>query len=418
MTIRLQMESKIRPGVLLWLLLFLLCSFGTLTDLLNVPDFVTYSLDPIWILLLVLMVGFRRKLDWTAVKGLIFWVLGFLILTLAVILVRGSAGVTYLWGLRNNFRGYVIFFAGAVFWTKRDVQRFWQVLDGLFWLNAGVSMVQFALGYRQDFFGGLFGVYSGVNTYTNLFLAVTVSRTMICYLAEREGIFSWAAKCAAALAVAAMAELKFFFGEFLVILVLAVLFSERTARKCWVVFGGVCAVLAGAALLTALFPGWGDWFSPEAFWKVATDQRGYTSSGDLNRLTAVAEINRRFFRGFWEKIFGFGLGNCELSGFSFLTTAFARDYQYLHYHWMSIAFVYLEMGWLGLIFFFGFFMLVFVQAKGRGKEKMEALNCRTARILAVICMMTGVYNASLRSEPGYLAYLTMSLAFASGRDKL
>lgn len=413
---RMQYVRASQPVRLLWLLVFLLFSFGTMTDLLHMPDFVKYSLDPIWLMLLLMMVRFRRVLCWETVKGLLCWVGAFFLLTLAVALVQKSSGLTYLWGLRNNFRGYVIFFAGAVFWTEEDSDAFWKAMEKLLWVNGAVSLVQFHLGYAQDFLGGLFGVYSGVNTYTNLFLAIVVSRSLVCYLAGKEGPLRCGCKCAAALAVAAMAELKFFFGEFVVILVLAVLFSERTARKFWVILGGFIAVLAGAALLTALFPGWGDWFTLENFWKVAADQRGYTSAGDMNRLTAVSEINRRFFRGFWEKIFGFGLGNCELSGFSFLTTPFARDYQHLHYHWMSIAFVYLEMGLLGLLFFFGFFGLVFWKAKRQERKGLQALNSRTARIMAVICAMTGVYNASLRSEPGYLAYLVLALPFVSGRE--
>lgn len=398
---------------LIWLLIALLFSFGTMTDLLGMPEAVRYSLDILWLLLLALLLRFAAEAAWQQLGWAVCWVISFFLLTAAVKLVRQGSWLTWLWGVRNNFRGYVLFFAGALFWTRDDREDFWRWIDRLFWLNTAVSAVQFALGYRQDFLGGLFGVYSGVNTYTNLFLSLVVSRSVVRFLAGEESFFCWASKCAAALTVAAMAELKFFFGEFLVILGLGVLLSERTPRKWVLVAGGGCIVLAGAALLSALFPGWGDWFSLENFWRVATDQRGYTASGDLNRLTAIPEIDRRFFPGFWEKVFGFGLGNCELSGFSFLTTDFARDYQYLHYHWMSAAFLYLETGWAGLVFFFGFFALLFCRA---GKGKGDPLSQRITRILAVVCVMTGIYNASLRAEPGYLVYIAMSLAFVSGRE--
>ena len=403
----LRYERKSQPQCLLWALILLLFVFGTLTDWLHLPGAVRYILDPVWIWLLILLVRFREKLCWKDLRGLVLWVLVSFLLPLAGALVLGTKPHYFLWGMRNHFRGYVNFFAVAVFWTHRDVQQFWTVMERLFWLNAGVSLVQFGMGYRQDFLGGLFGVYSGVNTYTNLFFAVVLSHSLVSCLAEREGLLGCGLKCAAALFVAAMAELKFFFGEFLVILVLAVVLSERSTRKFWVILGGTGVVLAGAALLAYLFPGWENWFSLEKFWQIASDQRGYTSSGDLNRLTAVSEINRRFFHGFWEKIFGLGLGNCELSGFSFLTTPFAREYQHLHYHWMSIAFVYLEMGWLGLVFFFWFFLLVFF----RGKRCADPVAGRVSQIMAVICLLTGIYNASLRSEAGYLAYVSLALAF-------
>ena len=348
------------------------------------------------------------------------WILAFFSITLAVYAVQYRSGLYYLWGLRNNFRFYVVFFAAALFWTASEITDFWKTIEGLFWIDVAVSLIQYGFfGYEQDFLGGLFGIRSGVNGYTNLFFAIVVSHSLVCYLANKESALSSGCKCAAALIVAAMAEMKFFFVEFPVILALAVLFSRRTFREFWVVFSGFWAVFSGVWLLSALFPGWGDWFSLEGVWQVAADQKGYTSSGDLNRLTAISMINARFFGSFWQKLFGFGLGNCDMASYSFLTTPFSRDYQHLHYHWMSHAFLYLETGWVGLTFFFGFFLLVFCQA-GRLERWCDGggvVDCRVARIMAVVCAMTGIYNASLRSEPGYLAYLVLALPFAYGRDR-
>ena len=65
---------------------------------------------------------------------------------------------------------------------------------------------------------------------------------------------------------------------------------------------------------------------------------GYTNSGDLNRLTAIQELYSKFFKGdIIHTLFGFGLGNCEQSSFSFLQSAFYNQYSYLHYRWFSHA---------------------------------------------------------------------------------
>ena len=166
-------------------------------------------------------------------------------------------------------------------------------------------------------------------------------------------------KCAAVLVVAALAELKFFFVEFAIILALASLFTGFTWRKFAIILGGILGLAVCATLLMEIFPIFEGWFSFDRMLETATSDKGYTSSGDLNRLTAIPRINELWLTHWSQRVFGMGLGNCDTSSFAIVNTPFFEQYGHMHYTWMSYAIMYLECGWVGLIFYFGFFALVY-----------------------------------------------------------
>ena len=357
-----------------------------------VPDVTKFLLDPVWAFLGVLACkgalwryGMRAKALWSwAVLGL--GLLG------AVYLTRYQKAAYFLWGVRNNFRFYAAFFGFALL-TEAEREKIWRKLEWLFWANFFVALGQFFFfGLKGDLLGGLFGVEKGCNGGLNLFLVVMAARSLVLSGEGTETAGRCLAKCGAALLVAALAELKFFFVEFGVLLVLAGSRGKKT-----VVFWAVPALFAGVLLMEKAFPEFAGWLRLSSIWQTASDPAGYASTGDLNRLNAVSGIDRRVFSFFWDRVFGLGLGNCEVSSLDFLATPFSKWYGHLHYSWMSHAFWYLEAGWLGLVFFFGFFCLMMAGRPGR-----------FVRILAVLCLFVGIYNASLRTEAAFLMYFGLS----------
>ena len=389
---------------ILWSVLGVSFSRGILAPVSVLQSGAKFFLDILWLVLLVFVMRFYRD----ALVGLwafVAWVSMFLFLTVLVQWVQGTQVFSYLWALLNNFRFYVVFLAAGAFFRKRDIEGLFRVLDWLFWLNIPVTLVQFfVFDIRGDLLGGIFGTVSGVNGDTNLFFTVVITHSVLKFLERKEAMWRCFGKCAAALAIAAMAELKFFFVLFLVIVLLAVLGTEVSWRKAGLVLGGIAGAAVGAVILTRLFPRFNGWFSLPWLWETAASAVGYTASGDLNRLNAISAINKLFFTDWPQRIFGFGLGACDTSSIAFLNTPFYMSNGWLHYNWMSHSFWYLEMGWTGLLFFFGFFLLVF--------GKADASFCgRQSRILAVCCLLIGVYNASLRTEMAYLMYTVLALPF-------
>lgn len=406
-----RIKKRSLSGWLIWLVVLMPFGFAFFQELLGLPNGVKYLLDLAWLGLGVLLIRGRRKLP----TELLRWVGTFVLLTLVVYLFRWQSGFYYLWGFRNNFRFYAVFFAVCAFLRQGEGEAFLRKLDGLFRLNVAVSLYQyFVLGKSGDYLGGIFGTVQGCNAYTNLFFCVVVTRSLVRFLEKQEHWRSCLGKCFWALLLAALAELKFFFLEFGVIAVLAAAMSGFSWRKLWTLLGATAGVVVGAALLAVLFPNFSGWFSVQWILDAAGGDRGYTSSGDLNRLNSIAKINQWFFTSFAQRLFGLGLGNCDTSAFAFLDTPFYRAFSRIHYSWMSVSFWYLEGGFLGLVFFFGFFVLLFRAAgrmeryrKGEGK-----LHCRMVRILAAVCCLVGVYNASLRTEAAYMVYFVLALPFS------
>ena len=347
------------------------------------------------------------------------WICLFLIYTGLVIIVQFQSPLYYLWGMRNNFRYYAAFLAIAAFLDRRDAENYFNLLDKFFWLNIVITVYQFfALELKGDQLGGIFGVEAGSNGYTNIFFLIVLTRSIIFCLEKRESLGSCFVKCAAALVVAAMAELKFFYIEFVLVIILAVLLTGFTWRKLAVIVGGILGTVLCVALLISIFPQYVDWFNIQAILESATSDKGYTSSGDLNRLTAIGQINELWLTDTWSRVFGLGLGNCDTSAYALINTPFFEANGDMHYTWISYAMMYLETGWIGLIFYWGFFTLVYILLIRIEKrsDAIAGLYIRMAKIITILCIVFSLYNSSLRAESGYMAYAILAVPFAMNRD--
>ena len=415
-----KIRKRTLPQHLCRFLLLFPFTFGLLNDLLDFPNAIKYGMDVAWASAVLLMVLYWRRIDVSRVRELLLWVLIFLFATFLTYIPQWQSGLYYLWGMRNNFRLYGAFFAWCLFMRQEEACDCLKILDKLFWLNLVVVLVQYLLlGKTDDYLGGIFGTQKGCNGFANLFLCIMVTKSVLFCLHRRESVGNCLMKVSAAMVIAALAELKFFFVETLVILLLAVCFAPSRRRNLLLILGGGAAIGFGVLVLEWVFPNYSGFFSWNWMWEAATASRGYTSSGDFNRLNAIAKINDRFLIHWWDKLFGFGLGNCETSAFSALNTLFFRKYGHLHYSWMSHAFWYLECGWMGLGFYMGFFVLLFLKLRFAERScGIEMLPlCKTARIMALLCPLIAVYNSSLRTEAGYMVYFILAIPFMhSGGD--
>lgn len=413
-TVKIRIRKPTQTGVLLWILLILPFGFGCLHELLGLPWAIRYLMDAAWCLL-VIYLGLAKR--WS-VQLTDLWILAFFAYVLIRYLPQWQSPLYFLWGVRNNFRFYVAFSAFAVFLSRKDVEKIFKVLDKLFWIDIAVVAVQFfVLNLRGDHLSGLFGIKTGGNGYTNIFFLIIICKSIVFCLDRQEKIILCLTKCLAALTVAAMAELKFFFVEFVIVVLLGILFSDFSWRKVAILMGSAVGVWLGVVLLSELFPGFDGWFSWQWFLEMATADRGYTSTGDLNRLNAISKINGLWLVDGWQRCFGLGLGNCDTSSFALVNTPFYETNAKMHYTWISYAMMYLETGWIGLTFFFGFFVLVFVGI-GRCEKscnKNDRPYGRIGRILAILCPIFAVYNSSLRMESGYMVYFVLAVPFALRR---
>ncbi len=416
----LKIKKRTQPEWLIFFIIVFPFLFGTLIELLGFPSAIKYTLDASWLILLFLAVMNLSRGKIAIEKNSIptyVWIICFLAITLVVYIFSYQSVLYYLWGFRNNFRFYILFFALILFLNKDDIDDYLKLFDIIFWLNSLVCAFQyFVFGLRGDHLGGFFGVEKGCNSYLNIFLAIVIIKSVIYCLNKKESILLCISKCSVALIVSVFAELKFFFLELFVILLVAIFVTDFSARKLIIFAGGFAAIVAFASILSAVYPHFEGFLSLDYFINIATTG-GYSSAEELNRLTTVPIISKEILTTPSLKLFGMGLGNCDTATYEFLKTPFYHNYIYLRYNWFSTAFIFLETGFIGLVMFFGFFVLVGVKSFFMARKNKEiSVYCQMALIAAIVCVMLGIYNSSLRTEAAYMIYFMLALPFIAKKD--
>lgn len=389
-------------------------AFFLLTDLLGIPYSVKYTVDAAWVLLLFYLLKGRAALPNRQAARLAAITVLFFAIGLLVYVFRFQSVFYFLWGLRNNARFFVFFFACVLFIKEQRAERYLRVFDTLFWLNFLVILYQYAvLGKARDHLGGLFGVEKGCNGYLNVFLLIVISGSILNYMNGNEKSSRCVLKCAGALAIAVLAELKIFVVELALISVLSAWMTRFSLRKVAVMLGGAASILVCSQLIGDMSPGFADWFSINGMYKIISSNTGYTGTNDMNRLTAIP-IALSYLPSLGEKLFGLGLGNCDYSSFDFLVTPFFAAHERLHYVWFSTAFLVLETGLAGFALYCLFFVWVYLGAAARQKSgRADLHSCQLARVLAIMCFVLMMYDASLRTEAAYMMYFVLALPFIS-----
>lgn len=389
--------------------------FSFLMDFLGLPGIVKYSVDVSWLLAFAFL--FLRKyvlLNRRVAPFVLFVGIWFLYVTV-VYLFRYQSIFYYLWGMRNNFRFYIAFFAFATILDEDIVSSCLKFVDILFWVNVAVSFVQFfLLGYQQDYLGGIFGVERGCNAYSSILFALVLTKSILLYMNGKEGTISCILKCAAALVLSAMAEIKFFFVLFVLILIVASVLTKFSWRKVVVFVVVALLIMFAGSILTVIF-GNHEELTLKRIFDLATSSN-YATAEDLGRFTAIPVISKNFLTTWWQRLFGMGIGNCDTSAFAICNTPFFRNYEYLHYNWFSSAMLFLETGYIGLTMNLGFFVMCFVLAFKRFRQDKTLLYPKMAMVFAVVCVILTFYNSALRKEVGYLAYFVLSLPLVSTKS--
>lgn len=388
-----------------------------LTELLPIPDAIKFLCDGFLVLLLLKLFSQRfTKIDnysmpFVVIVGLFFFI------TLVGYLFNYQSVFYYLWGLRNNIRMFVAFFAFAYLADWEDAKGWIKALDVLFVINFAVVILQYFSGYGQDYIGGIFGTSKGCNGSLLIFLCIVFAKTILSFMRGEEKMSKCIFVSVASLLVSTLSELKMFFILFILILFMASFMTAHSIKKTlFFAFGAVLVVLFGT-LLTVLYKDFTDFLSFDSLTKALTDT-GYATDEDIGRFTALPVISQRFLPGFFRKLFGLGLGNCDSSSLSMFNTPFFESHQTVHYSYFSYAFLFLETGFVGLALYASFFVAsFFVSRKLKKLEMADEFACQMSIILSVISLILLVYNSSLRMEIGFMLFFVLALPIISANEQ-
>lgn len=388
-----------------------------LTELLPIPDAIKFLCDGFLVLLLLKLFSQRfTKIDnysmpFVVIVGLFFFI------TLVGYLFNYQSVFYYLWGLRNNIRMFVAFFAFAYLADWEDAKSWIKALDVLFVINFAVVILQYFSGYGQDYIGGIFGTSKGCNGSLLIFLCIVFAKTILSFMRGEEKMSKCIFVSVASLLVSTLSELKMFFILFILILFMASFVTAHSIKKTlFFAFGAVLVVLF-STLLTVLYKDFTDFLSFDSLIKALTDT-GYATDEDIGRFTALPVISQRFLPGFFRKLFGLGLGNCDSSSLSMFNTPFFESHQTVHYSYFSYAFLFLETGFVGLALYASFFVAsFFVSRKLKKLEIADEFACQMSIILSVISLILLVYNSSLRMEIGFMLFFVLALPIISANEQ-
>ena len=397
--------------ILIYAQLILVMFVFFLRDFLHFPSFVTYITD--LVLVLILLQSFQRIKRCSRKYTKTQWHI-FLFICIALVL-----GVIFnlvnplhvMWGIRNNLRFFLFFFICVSLLDEVDVEKLNNFLKAYFLLTVVFCTFQyFVLGLVNDDLGGFFGIGKGCNAYINVLICFISALVISEYFTKKRSFTYMSVFLILCIYIATLAELKIFYVELVCMILISILFNKPSLKTIVILFFGVVSVFLAFNLLLKYNPDSLSFFLDSNARRYYLAGEGYTNSGDLNRFTAIQNIYQKFFsENPFQSIFGFGIGSCDTSSFSFLQSEFFNRYEYLHYRWFTHAWVFLEQGFIGIILLVSFFISNLTFSL---KNKKKLKNYSLLSILFVFCCLVGIiYNCSLELEAGYLIAFMCSIPF-------
>lgn len=327
-----------------------------------------------------------------------------------------SSPLLYIWSFRNVYRFFAFFYACIYLLEIEDIYKIFNILEKIFIANVVVCIYEyFVRGIKFDFLGGLFGNgVTGGNGPLNALMVVVSVYVIIEYLNHKKKLIEVLFIIACCLLISAIAELKFYFFELILLAAIILIFIKRNFKMLSTVVL-VCIVGSVAmSIYSQLYPNSSDFLSLEFIQKYTADST-YGEATDINRLSAIGVIEERFFKDNWKySMFGLGMGNGETAQFSLLVSDFYRAYgNRIKYNWFSHVFTFVEGGYIGLILYASFFVVILI--KNIRMIKNNELG-QIGMLCSVICIALLVYNQTLRVETmGYTMFFTLAIPYIQER---
>ena len=376
------------------------------------PSSIRYLTDVIMIILFIYIIHgnvyiILKKIN---LSGILIIILAFFIIGLLGSIYNLISPFLLIWEVRNIFRFFLFFISCVCILDEEYVNRIINLLLKLQYINLILCIIQyFVLGYEQDYLGGIFGTNQGCNSYMNVYLCIIVIISISKYFQKKTSIKSLLFIVLSSMIIAALAELKLFYLEFILIFILSIIFNKPSFKVFTMIIIGISSLFLGLIILKNIFP---DQFKYLIDYESAMKYAELSSeSYGIDRMNAFNQINDMFFKG--DKfllLIGFGLGSCAMSNFSIFTSEFYRQFGYLNYNWFAHAMIFIQTGYIGTIIFVMFFIKLFVYAVKTKKYIREYKEYTiSTMIIIIILIINFIYNNAIRTEVAYLSFFILSI---------
>lgn len=419
-------KNKLGNHLILFQVLFILVVFFMEAGM-GTPHALVYATDVVTLILFALSFDELRKKNEKYCQIVILLIGLFALYSFIDFWMNSQSVLHYLWGFRNVFRFY-IFFISCIYLIKFDeISKMKRILEIFLYANVLVCSFQsFVLKLPFDNICGLFGTTTQGSGYMNVLLVLVTVMATVQYLNQRAAIRLFIIRIACCVYISIISELKAYYIELALIVFLTLSlaairkknFNKRMLKTGIICVAGMTLIAMATVKLNPEY--WAGFFTPMGIWEEAARASGYSATGDLNRLTAIPYLYENIFHGSWKAFFGYGLGNCDYSyGYTFLNSSFYLQYGYLHYMWILSAFLFLELGFIGLLIYIGFFgfvaLVAFQNTKKYVLSEEERFWNQVAAVISICCIFLVMYNNCLRTEAAYMIYFVLAVPFVIAR---
>lgn len=383
----------------------------------GIPSSVRYLSDVLAILLLVfLFKNFKDLLTDKLLRLPLIMIAMFLLWALISFFINWYSTFLLFWGLRNIGRFLVVFLCAALLLKKQDADKIYVILEKIYIINFVICVYQYFIqGYWADEIGGIFRLgEKGGNTGLLLLICVQTVYSFSNYLNKKTGFLNFVFVAASSMFIAGIAELKIYFVLFVLIILMSMLLNRVSGRTLLLVFVAIIGLCVGIYVMAQVAPESLKILNIEGMLEyIGGEDHGYSSSRDLSRMRAFEQITDMFFKDdATHKIFGFGLGSCDVSGINIFKSSFYENYSYLNYTWFMHGMLFLELGMGGIALFVAIFVSILICCfKFRKHDAGNLSHYNSAIIIAIISIITIWYNAGLRSDVSFFVYVCLALPF-------
>lgn len=371
----------------------------------------------------VFMLALQKQKGKIPCFSIIGWMIIFTIIGLFSSFINKQNIGLIIWGIRNNLRFFILFYSIVTFFKMMDIDIVLRIVKLVFWLSVPLcTFEKFCISYPSgtivgDMIGGIFWNYSGCNLSLNIVLITVITLVSSQYFKGEENLKNFILTSVAALFMAAIAELKAYLAEYVIIIVLTAVMSGISFKNIIkILLGGILFSFSISFFISFNMSGgnYADNYTLAGFFDYATRESGYNGMGDLNRLTGLMTVNNTIFDGEWiKKLFGIGLGNAEYT--NFFISDFYNQYRYLNYQWFHDIWMFIETGFIGVISYIAIFIVALIKSVTYLKKTSLGSFVSTMIVLMLILY---VYNITLRAEAGgFILFMILAIPYLYKKEK-
>lgn len=326
-----------------------------------------------------------------------------------------------IWGVRNYGRFFLYFIFCSTLLDNEDVEQMENTFVRLFPVHIVFIIFQYIIEkLNQDRLNGIFGNGLGGNGGLMIYLVIMLCIIMARYEYKKLSLSRFTIYLLLILVNAALSELKFLFVVAVILVAWYLLMSRRKGKGMMLALAFIILFYISTQILYAVFPYYANYLSLDSILNQMSTQEVYASQFDVGRTAVFTKLTPIIekWSGKDAVWIGIGLGNADYSSaMSFLNSAFFNAYEYIHYTWLSLGYLFVETGYLGTIAYSLFFVVAEICSIMRYQRKPTYRNL-LGTFFPLVCLILLVYNSALRSNYAYMIFAALAWNIVSSKYEM